>query len=76
MIWSGFVIGLLGSLHCVGMCGPLAFAAPTMSSKRLTGALVYNAGRTMTYAVLGAIAGILGLGINLAGFQSYLSIAT
>jgi sulfite exporter TauE/SafE len=76
MIWSGFIIGLLGSLHCVGMCGPLAFAVPTVKGHRLLSAVAYNAGRIFTYSLLGVVVGLLGLGIHLAGFQSYLSIAT
>jgi sulfite exporter TauE/SafE len=76
MIWSGFLIGLMGSLHCVGMCGPLAFAVPTVRGHRLASALIYNGGRIITYAILGVIVGLLGLGIHLAGFQSYLSILT
>lgn len=76
MIWSGFIIGLLGSLHCVGMCGPLAFAVPTVRGHRLLSALVYNSGRILTYSLLGVLVGFLGLGIHLAGFQSYLSVAT
>ena len=76
MIWSGFLIGLMGSLHCVGMCGPLAVAVPTVKGHPLASAIVYNAGRTLTYGLLGIVVGVLGLGIHLAGFQSYLSILT
>lgn len=76
MIWSGFLIGLMGSLHCVGMCGPLAFAVPTVQGHRMLSAVFYNLGRILTYSLLGLIVGLLGLGIHLAGFQSYLSIAT
>ncbi|NNK40536.1 MAG: sulfite exporter TauE/SafE family protein, partial [Winogradskyella sp.] len=28
MLLSAFILGLLGSLHCVGMCGPIAFMLP------------------------------------------------
>lgn len=76
MIWSGFIIGLLGSLHCVGMCGPLALAIPSGYQNRLVSALVYNGGRTLTYGMLGVLVGFLGLGIQLAGYQSFLSIFT
>jgi sulfite exporter TauE/SafE len=76
MIWSGFLIGLMGSLHCVGMCGPLAFAVPTVKGHRFASAVVYNTGRIITYALLGILVGLLGLGIHLAGYQSYLSLFT
>ena len=76
MIWSGFIIGILGSLHCVGMCGPLALAVPTIPGKRLTSSLIFNGGRILTYTVLGGFFGLMGMGIKLAGFQSYLSILT
>ena len=51
-----FMIGIVGSFHCVGMCGPLALALPLSNSSffaKLTGAFIYNAGRIVTYAVLG-----------------------
>ncbi len=71
MLWSAFILGLLGSLHCVGMCGPIALALP---GKGLGGRLLYNAGRISTYASIGFISGLLGMGILLAGAQQYLSV--
>lgn len=74
---TGFSIGLLGSLHCIGMCGPLALALPV---HRLTGwargggILAYNLGRTVTYASLGALFGIIGQPFMLWGWQQALSI--
>lgn len=76
MIWSAFVIGLLGSLHCVGMCGPLALAVPTRKGHRLSSAAVFNGGRILTYGMLGAFFGLVGMGFHLAGVQSYLSLLT
>jgi len=74
---SAFVLGLIGSFHCVGMCGPIAVALPINNqswSSRLIGTLLYNLGRAITYAILGAIFGVLGEGIQLGGFQSWVSI--
>lgn len=51
-------IGFAGSLHCVGMCGP--FAALVGGSGGPRGVVVYSAGRLLTYAALGTIAGALG----------------
>jgi sulfite exporter TauE/SafE len=68
---SAFVAGVLSSGHCFGMCGGIvgAFsvgrAAPDGTggaggASRLPGLLAYNAGRILTYAALGALAGALG----------------
>ena len=82
MLWAGFLFGLLGSFHCVGMCGAIALALPggvdkNTSPLRYTGGrLLYNLGRVTTYASLGAGAGLLGHGLRLAGVQQSLSIAS
>ncbi|TRZ50973.1 sulfite exporter TauE/SafE family protein [bacterium] len=79
IIWEGFIIGLLGSLHCIGMCGPIALALPagTFKSYRFyAGRIIYNLGRTATYATLGAISGIVGKNLALAGMQRRVSITT
>ena len=75
--WTALSIGLLGSLHCVGMCGPIAFALPLDRSSNFSifiGSLLYNFGRILTYFTLGVLFGTLGKGIALAGFQQTLSI--
>lgn len=76
--WSTFTIGLLGSLHCVGMCGPIALALPSGKGrmKFITGRLLYNLGRVVTYTIIGALFGLLGLSLSMAGFQQWLSIVT
>lgn len=74
-----FLIGLGGSLHCVGMCSPLLLALYGNQSFSLQVAskqLLYHSGRITTYAVLGGITGLLGQGLSLAGFQQGLSILT
>lgn len=56
-------MGLAGSLHCFGMCGPISLLVPGDKSKRvryLLGRLVYNLGRICTYAILGFIVGSVG----------------
>lgn len=70
--------GLIGSLHCIGMCGPIAIALPLGKKSwgyRTIGSLSYNIGRTLTYGVLGGLFGLLGKGIQLAGLQQWASIA-
>lgn len=77
-LWTAFTIGLLGSLHCVGMCGPIALSLPYQGAGRtmaVVNALLYNLGRTTTYALMGTMFGLLGKGIFLAGYQSALSIS-
>ena len=60
-----FASSLAGSLHCVAMCGPLVGLHAGARSLRL--ALVHALGRLTTYAVLGALAGLLGGAIDMAG---------
>lgn len=69
--------GLVGSLHCIGMCGPIAMALPLGKKSwgvRTAGSLSYNIGRTITYGILGGLFGLLGKGIQLAGLQQWASI--
>jgi hypothetical protein len=76
-IWTGFIIGLLGSFHCIGMCGPIALALPENKKSKLQhmiGRLLYNLGRTLTYALFGLLFGLLGERLALVGLQQYLSI--
>jgi sulfite exporter TauE/SafE len=72
-----FMIGLLGSVHCVGMCGPLAFAVPSRQSGwgyLLFNKLSYQGGRIISYCLLGILIGLLGRQIWLAGIQQGVSI--
>lgn len=78
MFWYAFVLGLAGSLHCAGMCGPLMLAIPLPLSARWQAAghaLTYQTGRILTYTLLGALFGLLGKGIAVAGFQQAVSVA-
>lgn len=70
----GLIIGLMGSLHCAVMCGPIALALPVRLSGFWTGHLSHQVGRITTYAILGAIVGVFGAGLSLAGWQQPLSI--
>ncbi|MFN0213896.1 MAG: sulfite exporter TauE/SafE family protein [Saprospiraceae bacterium] len=74
---TALLLGLAGSLHCVGMCGPLLLALPLDSRGKwqvLRQMMVYHSGRILTYAVLGFLFGLLGKGLAVAGFQKLLSI--
>lgn len=74
-----FMIGLLGSMHCVGMCGPLAFAVPTLQkgwAYLVLNKLSYQLGRIISYCLLGVLIGLMGRQIWLAGIQQGISILT
>lgn len=77
LIITALSLGFLGSFHCAGMCGPIALALPVhhrSAAGKATGILIYNLGRASTYAVLGALFGLLGNGFAMAGFQQGFSI--
>lgn len=77
MLWSALIFGLLGSFHCVGMCGPIAFLLPLdrkSKSKRLLQLISYHAGRLFTYSIIGFVFGFVGKSFNLFGIQQQLSI--
>ncbi|MCB9235474.1 MAG: sulfite exporter TauE/SafE family protein [Bacteroidia bacterium] len=74
---TAFTIGLFGSLHCVGMCGPIAFALPGKGMGKLPylwGRLLYNLGRIVTYSLLGGIVALLGVGASMFHLQQSLSL--
>ncbi len=75
---TALLLGFAGSLHCVGMCGPLLLALPldAIGKKQVLRQMsVYHAGRILTYAALGILFGLLGKGLEVAGFQKLLSIS-
>ena len=76
-IIAGLGIGLAGSLHCVGMCGPLAMALPMGQGRdqQILNILLYNSGRAITYGLLGLLFGWLGNNFFIAGYQQVLSIS-
>lgn len=60
---SVFLVGLLGGVHCVGMCGGIVTALSLSSTTRrpaLPMLLAYNFGRITSYALAGAIVGAIG----------------
>jgi sulfite exporter TauE/SafE len=71
-----FALGLAASLHCVQMCGPIVISY-SVSLKRdiMLAHLSYNAGRVITYAALGALAGAAGSGIGMLGKMAGLASA-
>lgn len=76
LLSTAFMVGLLGSVHCLGMCAPISWAVPTGTQKWqwLRDRMAYNLGRTVTYGLLGVLVGLLGQGFSLAGWQQGLSV--
>ena len=74
---SALVLGIMGSFHCAGMCGPIAIALPLHGNSiggKIFGGSLYNLGRTITYGIMGAIFGLLGQGVAMIGFQQKISV--
>ena len=77
MLYSALIFGLISSLHCIGMCGPIAMMLPVdrnNPAKKVIQIMIYHLGRLTAYASLGLIFGILGKGFYMAGIQQQLSI--
>ncbi|MFT3826989.1 MAG: sulfite exporter TauE/SafE family protein [Chitinophagaceae bacterium] len=77
VIISGLLLGVAGSFHCAGMCGPLVLSLPMQQSPGVTrtvNLLLYNVGRIVTYTSIGLLMGLVGRRIYLAGFQQWLSV--
>src|ERR1700760_2968988 len=72
-----FFIGLFGSIHCIGMCGPLAFAIPVIENKWwliVADKVLYNLGRIVTYTLLGLLMGFIGRQLWIFGLQQFICI--
>jgi len=72
-----FFIGLFGSVHCIGMCGPLAFAVPVTTHKwwlLVADKFLYNIGRILSYTLIGGLVGLLGRQLWLSGLQQAVSL--
>lgn len=74
---AAIFLGLLGSFHCIGMCGPIALALPVhqyLPFKKYFAIFLYNVGRVATYTFLGLLFGLLGQSFFIGGFQQFISI--
>ena len=74
---TAFILGLTSSLHCIGMCGPIAVALPlnrTSFNSALLGILQYNFGRILTYSIMGLVAGFIGFNLLSFRFLQWFSI--
>lgn len=84
ILWTAFILGLAGSLHCAGMCGPLVMAMPGLAGDASGSSpgrylwrsrTLYNGGRVATYAALGVVFGLVGQTAAWAGWQRWVSLA-
>ena len=77
MLVLAFTLGLFGSLHCVGMCGPIVLLIPLQRQRKGFRYLqlgAYFIGKTLAYALMGLLFGLVGEGIFIAEYQQEFSI--
>lgn len=77
ILYTAFILGLAGSLHCVGMCGPIALSLPLRSKTipgKIWGGTLWSLGRILTYSMMGALFGLIGSGFKMLGYQQTISI--
>jgi sulfite exporter TauE/SafE len=75
---SAFLIGAAGSLHCVGMCGPLMLSNVFIHGNLQESILrwnFYHLGRILIYAMWGVLFGTIGISIKWFGMQQNISVA-
>ena len=78
ILLTAFLLGLVGSLHCAGMCGPIALSLPLRGEsllQKIWGSILWSLGRIVTYSLMGALFGLIGSGFKMMGFQQVISIA-
>lgn len=77
MYYLAFITGLVSSIHCVGMCGPIALALPIgryNTFDKWRALIFYHVGRLLVYSIIGSMIGSLGMGLALWKWQQYISI--
>lgn len=76
MIWAALILGLLGSWHCVGMCGPIALMVPGAQGKnRVFAILLYHGGKIISYILIGLFFGLFTVFIDSFFIQSIITIS-
>ncbi len=74
---SAILLGLGGSIHCMGMCGPLAMAIPFSASARHNNRspiLLYYTAKATGYGIMGGFVGLIGKGFQIMNWQQALSL--
>ncbi len=75
MIVTALLLGLGGSLHCAGMCAPLAASVSFKNKNVWITRFIYNVGRITTYALLGYIVATFGYLFPIVNYQQIFSIS-
>ncbi|MEX1190480.1 MAG: sulfite exporter TauE/SafE family protein [Brumimicrobium sp.] len=79
IVLTAFSLGLVTNLHCIGMCGPIAMALPLNRKNKWSiagGVTSYSLGRSLGYATLGVIVGLIGVSAKLLGTLQWISIVS
>lgn len=71
---TAVILGMAGSLHCLGMCSPLVLAVTSMRPSAILNRVVYNSGRILVYAIMGSVVASAGLALPLYKFQNLISV--
>lgn len=69
LLGTALLLGLAGSLHCMGMCGPLYIRFQINAHHTVWNKILYFAGKTLSYGALGMVAGMFGKAFSLGGNQ-------
>ncbi|MEZ4853437.1 sulfite exporter TauE/SafE family protein [Flavobacterium sp.] len=78
MLYTAIILGLISSLHCIGMCGPIALMLPVdrkNEAKKTLQIITYHLGRLTAYGSLGLLFGSIGKGLFIGSWQQQISIA-
>ncbi|MBD3637338.1 MAG: sulfite exporter TauE/SafE family protein [Crocinitomicaceae bacterium] len=76
MLWSALILGLLGSWHCVAMCGPIAVMVPGSKGKNKWIAMgLYHLGKITSYVLIGAFFGLFTAFITSFKIQAVITIS-
>jgi len=71
---TALILGVAGSLHCVGMCSPLMMAVTSTRPAVMLNRIIYNSGRILVYAIMGAVVASAGFILPFHRFQNLTSI--
>lgn len=72
---AAFLIGLFGSVHCVGMCGPLMISFTSRSgSQAIWSFLLYHLGRISIYALIGVFFGLISSSVRFFELQQHFAV--
>lgn len=73
-MWSAFLLGFAGSLHCVIMCGPLLILIGANQNFSILSQLFYHISRILCYGLLGILVAIIGKGFQLSFGHQFLAV--